>query len=363
MDSGVRAARFTAALLIVGSFAFAGGAQATDADDLIRQGVGLRRSGDDAGALKRFEQAFHLDHSSRALAQIGMAEQALGRWAAAYEHLEQSLEDTRDPWINKSRATLRDALALVSDHVGQLEVLGGSPQADVRIDGSPRGKLPLARPIPVSAGTVTIELVAPRFVPVQRTTVVRAHQTVRESFDALVPVLVTQPVPEPSAVATPLARPVPAVPARTPPATSEPAPAEPEKPVTDQPARGSFRPALKWIAWGAGAAALGIGIAGMVRQDQAGNDFDQGCGVGPAQTVTPLPGSTRTAGDCRSLKDRVDSNYRLELIGYVTAGALVAAGLVSWLTEPTADGGQPMALACSPGAVARGASFGCALRF
>jgi hypothetical protein len=395
MEAGHRSVRLAAAVLIMMAFASPRLARASEADELIRQGVTLRRSGDDVAALKRFEQAFQLEHSSRALAQIGLAEQALGRWAASYEHLQQALEDTRDPWIKKSRATLRQALDVVSDHVGQLEVLGGSPDAEVRIDGVPRGRLPLVRALAVSSGTVTDELVAPRFVPVQRTTVVRARQTVRESFDALVPVFTgasgtaTSPAPSADGAALPAAAPPPArsaagaaLPAAAPPrlAASSPAALPPAAPVAadpspngapgavekakaDQSPPSSFRPKVKWIVWGAGGAALAAGIVGMVRQNQAGDDFDAGCAVGSGQTVMPLPGSTRTASDCRSLKDRVDSNYRLELIGYVTAGALAAAGLVLWLTEPAASGGEATALACSPGLTARGPQLGCALTF
>jgi|GEM_PF-298232 len=358
-------------------------ARASEADELIRQGVALRRTGDDAGALRRFEQAYQLEHGSRALAQIGLAEQALGRWSSAYDHLQQALEDGRDPWIKKSAATLHQALDLVSDHVGHLEVLGGSPDAEVRIDGVARGKLPLARALTVSAGTVTVELVAPRFIPVQRTTVVRARQTVRESFDPLVATFVANAGPRPAGADAPPpegrhAAPRPASPAPPPPAEAEarPVPVEPprgsvppvvekqkDKDSADAPGSSSFRPALKWIAWGTGAAALGLGIVGMVRQDHAGNDFDASCGVGPGQTVVPLPGSNRSASDCRGFKDRVDSNYRLELIGYVAAGALAVTGLVLWLTEPSARGGESAALACSPGVTVGGAQLGCALRF
>jgi len=375
--------RWLGAILMMTAIAVPRAAQASEADELIRQGVSLRRTGDDAGALRRFEQAYQLEHGSRALAQVGLAEQALGRWSSAYDHLQQALDDGRDPWIKKSAAPLRQALDLVSDHVGHLEVLGGSPDAEVRIDGVTRGKLPLSRALTVSAGTVTVELVAPKFIPVQRTTVVRARQTVRESFDPMVATFVANGGPRADAAGpetkNPGTRSAASVsPAPPPPAQPEARPVpvdtsaggappvvekQKEKDSADATAPSSFRPALKWIAWGTGAAALGLGIVGMVRQNQAGNDFDAGCGVGPGQTVTPLPGSSRTASDCRGFKDRVDSNFRLELIGYVTAGALAAAGLVLWLTEPSAHGGESAALACSPGVTAGGAQLGCALRF
>jgi len=54
-------------------------AQGTDpADAAIRRGVDLRRQGQDDQALQEFKKAYELSPSPRALAQIGLAEQALG---------------------------------------------------------------------------------------------------------------------------------------------------------------------------------------------------------------------------------------------------------------------------------------------
>ena len=109
-------------------------AAATDADKLIREGVDLRRGGDDVGALQKFQRAFEVAPSPRATAQMGLAEQALGRWVTAYEHLHRALDATNDAWIKKSRPALEEALNHVNDHVGQVEILGGSPGAEVRIE-------------------------------------------------------------------------------------------------------------------------------------------------------------------------------------------------------------------------------------
>lgn len=338
-----------------------GTARAASADELIRQGVALRRSGDDAGALRKFEQAFHIDHGSKAMAQMGLAEQALGRWADASEHLQRALDDAGDPWIAKSRVILRQSLDHVNQHVGQLEILGGTAGAEVLIDGRSRGELPLPRFLAVSAGTITIELKAPSLVPVQRTIVVQARQSVRESFDPLVPVLPrSEPPPPTPAVA--VAVPVSPTPVARPPE----APFVPAKTAPDREEDSSFRPKLKWVTWGAGAAALTVGIFGLVRQTQAANDFDGGCAVDSGNEVVVPPGSSESVSACRSLKDRVDSNYRIEVIGLVGAGVLAAAGLVLWLTEPAPvhEGAGASALACGPGLTAgHGPSLNCGLRF
>jgi hypothetical protein len=60
-----------------------------------------------------------------------------------------------------------------------------------------------------------------------------------------------------------------------------------------------------------------------------------------------LPGSTRSLADCRDLKSKVDTNYRIEIIGLIGAGLLVAAGFALWVTEPPLAASTAL-LSCSP---------------
>src|ERR1700710_859420 len=83
---------------------------AADAAALLRQGVALRRAGHDAEALKLFQQAYQIEPTPRALAQMAAAEQALGKWGAADRHYRRALTDESDPWILKNRAVLTKAL-------------------------------------------------------------------------------------------------------------------------------------------------------------------------------------------------------------------------------------------------------------
>jgi len=153
-------------------------------EELIRSGVDLRRHGEDARALELFQRAYSVRRSPRAVAQMGLAEQALGRWVAAFGHLREGLAAKDDPWIARNRSTLNDAAARVAEHVGWLEIVGGSPGAEVRLDGIGRGRLPLDHSLMVTTGSVAIEIAVPGRLPVQRTTVVRAGETTRESFEA-----------------------------------------------------------------------------------------------------------------------------------------------------------------------------------
>src|SRR4051812_16131890 len=75
-------------------------AQVADpAEAAIRRGVDLRRQGQDDQALQEFKKAYELSPSPRAIAQIGLAEQALGRWVDAETHLEAALGSKTDAWI------------------------------------------------------------------------------------------------------------------------------------------------------------------------------------------------------------------------------------------------------------------------
>src|SRR5688572_17737468 len=71
----------------------------SEADKLIDQGVDLREQGKDVDALEKFKRAYELSKSARALAQMALAQQALGRWLEAEASLQKALEAKNDKWI------------------------------------------------------------------------------------------------------------------------------------------------------------------------------------------------------------------------------------------------------------------------
>ncbi len=79
---------------------------------LLREGVALRAEGRDLEALAAFEHAHALQPLGRVQAQRALAEQALGRPAAAAQHLVEALAST-DPWIARHRGELDGALATI----------------------------------------------------------------------------------------------------------------------------------------------------------------------------------------------------------------------------------------------------------
>src|SRR5436190_1826813 len=106
----------------------------TDAETHLARGRELRQQTRDLEALEEFRCARLLAATPRALAQIALAEQALGRWADAEAHLAEALRATGDAWIATWHKHLDDSLAEVRRHLGRLQILGDPPGAEVRVD-------------------------------------------------------------------------------------------------------------------------------------------------------------------------------------------------------------------------------------
>ena len=100
----------------------AGGEPAVD--EMYRSGLEMRRRGDDRGALGEFQKSYRTAPLPRTLAQIGMAEQALGRWVDAEAHLTEAMKSTTNPWIVKNRELLEQSLSNVAGHLGSIAVDG-----------------------------------------------------------------------------------------------------------------------------------------------------------------------------------------------------------------------------------------------
>ena len=184
-----------AALALLLTAAPAGAASAKDdADAAIARGVALRRQGEDARALEEFQRAKAAWPSPRASAQVGLALQALGRWAEAESEIEAAIHEEQDPWILKNRSTLEGALDVIRQHVGRLEILGSPEGAEIFVEQRRVGVLPLRQPVRVTAGTVGLEVRAVGYLPVTRNISIAAGMLSRETVKL---------TPDPAAIAPP----------------------------------------------------------------------------------------------------------------------------------------------------------------
>jgi hypothetical protein len=362
---------------------------AGDHETLMREGVAYRRAGEDAAALKRFQQAYELSKTPRALAQIGLAEQALGRWAAADKHLRQAVEWRENEWIRKNRRPIDEALAVVAGHVGQLEVQGTPAGAEVRVDGDVVGKLPLSRPITVTAGEVAVQVRAPGHLAIVRTANVASRTLTRETFD-LQALGAAAGGEQAQAGATPadeMARPPPPPRRRRPPARSKVALGDaaeaggtsaerdragesgdgssgpPSPPAAAAADGSSSRRGLVLVTAGLSAASLAFGVVEHWSWQDKVASFGMTSGCGATFPNRGGPG-------CGELYQDGLQARTLALVGYGLTAAFAITAAILLLTDGGGSGGgngngsvaaAPRVVACAPDSTLRGVA--CAVHF
>jgi hypothetical protein len=146
----------------------------------IRRGLELRKSGQDDQALEAFRSAYKLKASPRAQAQMGMAEQALGRWVDAERDLKGALAVEQDAWLARNSATLKRSLSTVTEHLGSVQIVGSPAGARVVIDERDVGHLPIDGPVRVPAGEVLVTVSASGYVDISRKITVGVGSLARE---------------------------------------------------------------------------------------------------------------------------------------------------------------------------------------
>jgi len=311
-----------------GQPAGAGAAPADDAEALILRGIELREKRDDDAALRLFRRAFELGGTGRALAQVALAEQALGRWPDAEADLTAALKHTDEAWIGDKKALLDQALAEIQAHLGSLELVGIVAGTELWIYGRRAGSHDLSRPLRLPAGQTAIELRAAGYRPLLRTVQVPARGIAREQL-AFVPVGGVAP----------------------------PGGADDRPPVQD----GGARRTAGLVLAGGGVVALGLGVAfHVIRESRAHAFNDAGCGE--------MDGRVSGGGDCQGRFDGVETARNLAIAGYVGAAVLGGAGAVVLLTgrsDPpaTASASILRTVICAPGSDGAGGGIVCAGRF
>jgi hypothetical protein len=328
------------------------------AEALVNQAVELRRSGDDQGALALLQQAYAMGHAPRTAGQLGLCEQALGRWSDAENYITEALKAESDAWVKKNRRVLEDALVVVKSHIARIEIDGEPEGAELWVNGVLVGKLPLTAPVRVSAGEIEVELRASGFVRESKTLRLEAGQYQRIVLRAS-----KQTVASPPAPLVGPAPPPPAAPSTT---TVVVKLEERDRPQPQAPAStpgpSTGRAAGKWIAWGLGAVALGVGTYGVTQNSSLVSAFNKACAIKNGQAVDKTLGLPNK--DCETKRSDYQTMAHVGIGGFIAGGVLVATGLVLWLTEPVASSKDTAGLSCAPSLTDRlGPAVGCALRF
>jgi hypothetical protein len=304
-------------MLVVAEPRLAAAEPQVEADKLIRHGVELRRIRDDEAAAREFQKAYDLVHSPRSAGQLGLAEQALGRWEDAERHVGEAVHAEDDPWIVKNRAVLDQALATIQAHLGRIEVIGDPEGAEVWMNGRSVGKMPLPDPVHVSAGEVFIELRVPGRPAARQTLTIVGGQYQR------VVIHLAEDSAAADRSASPTAAPTAPQPTAPPAADAASAPDDGRSPA---------RAILKWSAAGLAVAGLTTGVVATILHSQNVSKFDnQGCenhnGVGVNASGMPVAA-------CQSALEDFQSDRNWAIVGYAAAGAFAVTWLILELTDP-----------------------------
>jgi hypothetical protein len=149
-----------------------------DPEALIRQGVQLRRKGDEAKAHGYFQRAYDLARTPRSAAQLGLSDLAIKQWLPAEIHITEAL-DAPDPWVESIKASLMKSRAGARAHLGKIEIEGVPPDAEIEATDRPRTKLPASGALYFAPGPVHVRIQAVGFEPFTQDTAVEAGGTTR----------------------------------------------------------------------------------------------------------------------------------------------------------------------------------------
>lgn len=331
------------------------GAEA-QADELIRQALDMRRSGDDQGARPLFLRAHDTFPSPRAAAQLGFCEQALGLWPDAEIHVSESLHAPHDPWVGKHRAAIDQAMVLIKAHIARVEIAGEPAGAEVSVNGNVVGHLPLEAPLRLSGGDTEFELRAPGFQTLTKRLDLRGGQYHRI-------VLRAEALP----AATTTAPAVAALPAAVAPSTPASL-AVPRARATDSAVSegsGPLRRSLKFLAWGAAIGATAFAIYGFNDKRERIEEFNAGCGVDPTGAAVSKPDAPPGYSDqhCASLRNRFQWSSTAAWVGVASGVGLTVGGFVLWLTESEPSLRQTAAADCLRTLALGPTTLACTVRF
>ena len=357
-------------IVLVLTAAVARGQSAADkkqAQALVVAGVHLMDTGDNRGALGKFDEAFKLFPSPKILFNMGRAHYALHEEVDALTDFERFLDES--PYAPKeSRAEAERVIAELRPRLSYLDLDVEDVGSHISVDGREVGTAPLARPLVVAPGAHEVRVEKAGLLPTIRNVSPVPGQKLRL---ALKLIAATETAPPPVGAATP-ANPSPATSPASASAPSTAAEASPSTTapvvVASNPAGQPSRPATwhttaAWISAGAGALFLAGGIAAQVASSSKNADFnavkDSSGGNQCNQTHTDNGG-----GPCSSLLDSANSRHTLAIVAFVASGAALGAALTFYLTSPTGAGSaRDVAALCLPNSESSGVSCALSMKF
>jgi hypothetical protein len=156
-------------ILLVFLLAGAAAAQPLDADELVVQGIELRKQGRDQEALERFRLAAAQSPASpRLLGHLSLALHATEQWVESEQLMQEVLKAADDPWVVRHTAELKQSLDAVQDHLAWLHV-ESSAEGQLWLDGMRINAPPSGDPLRVVARRCELKLEIPGRPTITRT--------------------------------------------------------------------------------------------------------------------------------------------------------------------------------------------------
>ena len=310
---------------------------AETATSLVDHGLNEREAGHDAQALDLFLRAYAIDPAPRTLAQIALAEQAMGQWLPAFRDISAALNNTTDSWISSRRRVLTQARQELAPHIGYVKVSAARAGLHVFVNGDDCGALPLVNPIPAETGRAEIELRDGNEVLARAAGSVVAQQTLELVIDVAPGVSTVANPPEIRAVAEPTVD----TPANI--VVDDSNLHHAARIPTEESHPTSTRHVLAYTALGVAGAALVAGVVLHVVQQNAVSTANKDCS--DANCMDPMHGPPTT--DYINASKTAQSLIAPTFASYLTAGVLGATGLGLLIIHPSAESPNT-SLACNP---------------
>ena len=303
------------------------------AEALFNQGRDLMTAGKFADACPKFEASQQLDPGLGTMLNLAECYEKTGRTASAWAEYREAIPLARAAG-SKARLDLATERAqALQERLSTLTIraMSGDDEGvhlEVRRDGVALQEAELGSPIPVDPGEHVVEAVAPGKQP--------WASKVQVAGDAA---KVSVEIPKLQAVGSDQTPP--AATATTPAVTTTP---DNTPPASDKPS-GSAQRTTGLVFGGVGVVGIGLGAFFGLQASSKWSDAKKGCSdypYGCSANATDLRSSAHSAGT-------------VSTVAFVAGGALLATGVVLYLTAPTKK--QSVALGFGPGSAFVQGSF------
>lgn len=279
----------------------------TRARDVFRQGLAAMKDGKFADARKAFQEAFSIRRTYDVAASLGQVELELKAYRDAAEHLDFALKNFAPRESAESLENVKTGLQTAKQHVAEIRISVNEPSAQIALDGRDVGVSPLANNIFVEAGQHTVEA---RLGPDRI-----ASQNVKATEGASLNVeLVVRNASGAPTTKAPINSGLPISPA-------------------DTTRRSDGEYTAPAIAATAGGVALITGVVLLVVA--AGDESERSKILDELPGMNACANRTERPSDCARVDELADTALTLRVTSYVTLGAAVVGGALTYLLWPS----------------------------